>query len=96
MNERTKAFISAAVLVIVDLAAVLGYQLDPTTVTAWVTPIVSVALLVYAAWKDHPFTKAGAAGHALTKSIKDGTYEEPAVVVSGGKGDEGDEVRDGD
>lgn len=70
MNERTKAIISAAVVIAVNVAAIYGISLDQGALTNGVCAVVEMVALLYAIWKNHNFTLAAAQGQMVTDKIK--------------------------
>lgn len=56
MDERTRATISAAVILAVNVAALFGASLDLGTVQNVAFGVVTIATTLYAAWKNHNFT----------------------------------------
>ena len=66
MDERTKAVISAAIALIVNIAALFGATLDLGVIQNAVLTIVTAVTTLYAAWKNHNFTpEAQQAQHFL-------------------------------
>lgn len=72
MSERTKATISIAALVFVQIAALAGVHIEADTVIEVLSCIVVVCVTIYAAWKNHNFTDAAAAAQSFMRSLKDG------------------------
>lgn len=72
MSERTKAIVSIAALIVVQIAALAGVQMDAGNLTEVIGSLVVVAATIYAAWKNHNFTDAAAAGQSVLNSLKDG------------------------
>ena len=56
MDERTKAIISAIVILIVNIAAMFGVSLDANIWFSGLCAIVLLATNIYAIWKNHPIT----------------------------------------
>ena len=70
MNERTKALISAAVVIVVNFAAMYGISLDEGVLVDALCAIVDLVTMVYAIWTNHNFTFAAAQGQLVTDRIK--------------------------
>lgn len=70
MTEKTKAIIGAVVVLVVQCAALAGYQLDADAVTEIVSAVVVLAVTVAAIWKNFNFTAAAAKGQAVTNALK--------------------------
>ena len=56
MDERTKAVVSAAIVLAVNIASLFGATLDLGMVQNVVFGIISIASTIYAIWKNHNFT----------------------------------------
>lgn len=56
MDERTKAVISSAIALIVNIAALFGASLDLGVIQNAVLTIVTAVTTLYVAWKNHNFT----------------------------------------
>ncbi len=79
MSEATKATVSAAAVIVVNLAMyAFGVNLDQTIVTQVIGGAVIIATTLYAAWKNHNFTKAAQQGQLVTNRIKN---EERAIAL---------------
>jgi len=70
MNERTKAIISAAVIIMVNVAAIYGISLDQSVLMNAICAIAELAALLWAIWKNHNFTYAAAQGQLVVDRIK--------------------------
>ena len=70
MSERTKAIISAAVVIIVNVAAIYGISLDQGMLVNALCAIAELVALLWAIWKNHNFTFAAAQGQMVTDKIK--------------------------
>ena len=60
MNEKTKAIISAIVVLIANLAALWGVSIDQGV---WVNGLCAIVMLIssiWAIWKNHNFTQEAA------------------------------------
>lgn len=75
MNERTRAIVSAIVLLIIEAAGIFGVTLDESLVTTIVGLVLIVAGLVYGVWKNHNFTDFAGMCQQLLKAMKDGDEE---------------------
>ena len=70
MDERTKAIISAAVVIIANAASFYGISVNQEV---WVNGICAIVMLVstiWAIWKNHNFTFAAQQGQLVTDEIK--------------------------
>ena len=70
MNERTKASISAAVVLMVNFAALFGVSLD---YELWFNGLCAIAMLaasVWGIWKNHNFTLAAAKAQLVLNQLK--------------------------
>lgn len=72
MSERTKAIVSITALIVVQVAALAGVQMDAGNLTDVIGSLVVVAATIAAAWKNHNFTDAAAAAQAMLYSLKNG------------------------
>ena len=72
MSERTKAIVSITALIVVQIAALAGVQMDAGNLTDVIGSLVVVAATIWAAWKNHDFTDAAAAAQAMLDSLKNG------------------------
>ena len=79
MNERTKAIISAIVVLVANIAALWGVSIDQGV---WVNGLCAVVMLIssiWAIWKNHNFTRAAQQGQLVTNRLKN---EEKALKLS--------------
>lgn len=70
MNERTKAIISAVVVLIANIAALWGVSIDQGV---WINGLCAIVMLVssiWAIWKNHNFTPEAAEAQALLDGLK--------------------------
>ncbi len=70
MNERTKAIISAAVVLAVNIAALFGVSMDYET---WFNGLCAIAMLAASAWgiwKNHNFTWPAMQGQLVINQLK--------------------------
>ena len=72
MDERTKAVISAAIILAVNVAALFGVQLDADLVHKVVFGIISIVSTIYGVWKNHNFTAEAAKAQAYLDTLKEG------------------------
>ena len=71
MDERIKAIISAAVVIIVNVAALCGFDLgDGMNLQNALLAIAALISWVWALWKNHNFTDAAAEGQKVVDAIK--------------------------
>ena len=70
MDERTKATVSAAIVLAVNIAALFGASLDLGTVQNVVFGAVTIVTTLYAAWKNHNFTPEAAEAQAVLDELK--------------------------
>jgi len=71
MDEKTKATISAAILLAVNVAALFGASLDLGTVQNVVFGAITIVSTLYAAWKNHNFTPEAAQAQEYLNGLKD-------------------------
>ena len=70
-EERVKAIISAAVVIIVNVAALMGIDLgDGDAITNAVLMIASLAATCWAIWKNHNFTDEAAMAQRYLEALK--------------------------
>ena len=70
MDERTKAIISAIVVLVANIAALWGVSIDQGV---WVNGLCAIVMLVssiWAIWKNHNFSFAAQQGQLVTNTIK--------------------------
>lgn len=71
MDERIKAIISAAVVIIVNVAALCGFDLgDGMNLQNALLAIAALVSWIWAIWKNHNFTDAAAEGQKVVDAIK--------------------------
>jgi selenophosphate synthetase-related protein len=70
MSERTKAIISASVILLVNIAAIFGVSLDYDVWFSGLCAIVMLAADIYAIWKNHNFTSEAAEAQAYLDKLK--------------------------
>lgn len=78
MNETVKATISAAVVVIANVLAMVGITIDQGVVTDGICGVVMLAATVWGIWKNHNFTAAAQEGQLVTDAVKHGGGDLPA------------------
>lgn len=71
MSEQTKATISAAIVLAVNLAALFGVSLDLGRMTNVIFGLITIATTIYAAWKNHNFTPEAAEAQIFLNQLKD-------------------------
>lgn len=70
MDEKTKATISAAIVLAVNIAALFGASLDLGTVQNVVFGAITIVTTLYAAYKNHNFTPEAAEAQAVLDELK--------------------------
>lgn len=70
MNERVKAIISTLAVLVVQILALLGIKVEENSFVNAVAVIVSVAVSIYACWKNHNFTDEAAQAQKLLDDLK--------------------------
>lgn len=70
MDERTKAMVSAAVVLFVNIMALFGASLDMGMVQNVAIGLVTIVTTVYAVWKNHNFTPQAAAAQEYLNMLK--------------------------
>ena len=77
MNKETvKATVSAAVVIIVNVAALWGISIDADVWTNGICAVIALAANVWAIWHNHNFTAAAQKGQEVTDSIKKAAIDE--------------------
>lgn len=81
MNRETiKATVSAAVVIVVNVAAMWGISIDADVWTSGICAVVALAANIYAIWHNHNFTAASQEGQQLTDAIKHGGGDLPVTA----------------
>ncbi len=70
MDEKTKATISAAIILAVNIAALFGVSLDQGMVANVVFGAITIVATIYAAWKNHNFTPEAAQAQQWLDELK--------------------------
>lgn len=70
MDERTKAIISAIVILAVNIAAMFGVSLDANVWFSGLCAIVMLVTNIYAIWKNHSFTPEAIKAQAYLEQLK--------------------------
>lgn len=70
MNERTKAIISAAVILTVNVLALFGVNVNQDVLASAAFAVAALAADVYAIWKNHNFTPEAAQAQRLLDELK--------------------------
>lgn len=70
MDEKTKATISAAIVLAVNMAALFGVSLEQGMVANVVFGLITIAATIYAAWKNHNFTTEAARAQEYLDLLK--------------------------
>lgn len=81
MGERTKAVISAIVVILANVASLWGVSIDQGVWVNGLCAIATLAASIWAIWKNHNFTRAAQQGQLVTNRIKD---EQRAVELKDG------------
>lgn len=71
MNERIKAVISAAIVLLVNICALYNVALDKGLVENVVFGAITIAATLYAAWKNHNFTAEAAQAQQYLEVLKE-------------------------
>lgn len=71
MDEKTKATVSAAIALAVNIAALFGASLDLGMVQNVVFGAITIATTLYAAWKNHNFTEEAAQAQQYLQVLKE-------------------------
>lgn len=74
--ERIKAIVSALVVLSVNIAAVLGFDLDADTTHSVLLLVLVIVATVWGCWKNHNLTKAAALAQAFLNAFKSGKGKE--------------------
>lgn len=70
MDEKTKAVVSAAILLVVNIAALFGASLDLGMIQNVVFGLITIVSTLYAVWKNHNFTPEAAEAQAYLDDLK--------------------------
>lgn len=70
MTERTKAIVSAIVVLVVEAAGLAGVTLDSDTVTQVASAAVVIVVTIYSIWKNHNFTDAAIQAQGALDALK--------------------------
>ena len=70
MDEKTKAVVSAAILLVVNIAALFGASLDLGMVQNVAFGFITIVSTLYAVWKNHNFTAEAAEAQAYLDDLK--------------------------
>lgn len=70
MDERTKAIISAIVILAVNIAAMFGVSLDANVWFSGLCAIVMLVTNIYAIWKNHSFTPEAIKAQKYLEQLK--------------------------
>ena len=71
-TENMKPIVSAVIIIAVNVAAMLGFDIDGEALTNVVCAAVMLIATGYGVWKNHNFTDAARQGQELTDAIKNG------------------------
>lgn len=75
MNERTKAIISAIVIVAVNVAALLNFDLDGDAMSNALFGLAAFLSWAWAIWKNHNFTDEAAEAQVYLNGLKKAKHE---------------------
>lgn len=70
MDERTKAIVSAIVVLVANIAALWGVSIDQGV---WINGLCAIVMLVssiWAIWKNHNFTAEAAEAQVVLNDLK--------------------------
>lgn len=70
MNERVKAIISAIVIIAINIAALLNFDLDGNALTNALMGLAAFLSWVWAIWKNHNFTDEAAKAQVYLDELK--------------------------
>ena len=70
MDERTKAIISATVILVVNVAALCGVNISQDTLMSVAFGIAAILADLWGIWKNHNFTPEAAQAQTLLDSLK--------------------------
>ena len=71
MNERIKAIVSALVVIVINVCALLGYTLDPDVTQQVILLVCMLVATGWAIWKNHNFTDAAAEAQKYLDELKE-------------------------
>lgn len=69
-TEQQKAFVTAAVTVIIQIAAIFGLTLDEATLSTIIGAVITLVTTAYAIWHNYNFTEAAGEGQKVTDMKK--------------------------
>lgn len=72
IDEQQKAVISAAIILLVNVAALFGASLDADMVQKVAFGLISIAFTIYGVWKNHNFTPEAIKAQEYLDTLKDG------------------------
>ena len=72
MDEKTKAVVSAAILLVVNVAALFGASLDLGMVQNVAFGLITIVTTLYGVWKNHNFTPEAVEAQAYLDDLKRG------------------------
>ena len=72
MDEKTKAVVSAAILLAVNVAALFGASLDLGMVQNVAFGLITIVTTLYGVWKNHNFTSEAVEAQAYLDDLKRG------------------------
>lgn len=70
MDERTKAIISATVILIVNVVALFGIHVNQDTLMSVAFGIAAIIADIYGIWKNHNFTDEAALAQDYLDGMK--------------------------
>ncbi len=72
MDERIKAIISAAIILIVNIAALCNIAVDQNMITKVLFGVADLIATVWAIWKNHNFTLEAVQAQGYLNNLKSG------------------------
>lgn len=70
MDERTKAIVSAAVIIAVNVAAFFGVTLDQNTVLDAALAVAALIATIWGIWRNHNFTDEAIQAQGVLDHLK--------------------------
>ena len=72
MDERTKAILSAIIVIVVNVAALLNISIDQDILVKALFGGADLIAMIWAIWKNHNFTLEAAQAQAYLNNLKKG------------------------
>lgn len=70
--NRVQSIVSAVVVLVVNLCALLGVAVDADSVTCAVSAVAVIVATAWAFWKNHNFTEAAQQAQRTLEELKGG------------------------